>query len=100
MNPDQGVEPTLHATQPDTEPLPLTQTGPSATPLQTLSIRFTGSGSEYFRIWIVNLLLILVTFTLYWPFARARRIAYFQNNTVVGQDPLGFHANPWKMFRG
>ncbi|HSX92750.1 MAG TPA: YjgN family protein [Hydrogenophaga sp.] len=69
-------------------------------PVQTLSIRFTGSGSEYFRIWIVNLLLILVTFTLYWPFARARRIAYFQNNTLVGDDPLGFHANPWKMFRG
>lgn len=68
--------------------------------VQTLPIRFTGSGSEYFRIWIVNLLLILVTFTLYWPFARARRIAYFQNNTLVGDDPLGFHANPWKMFRG
>ena len=67
---------------------------------QTLAIRFTGSGSEYFRIWIVNLLLILVTLTLYLPFARARRMAYFQNNTLVGNDPLGFHADPWKMFRG
>ena len=67
---------------------------------QSLSVRFTGSGSEYFRIWIVNLLLILVTFTLYLPFARARRMAYFQNNTLVGGDPLGFHADPWKMFRG
>lgn len=68
--------------------------------VQTLDIRFTGSGSEYFRIWIVNLLLTLVTVTLYAPFARARRIAYFQNNTLVGGDPLGFHADPWKMFRG
>jgi len=67
---------------------------------QTLDIRFTGSGSEYFRIWIVNLLLILVTLTLYLPFARARRMAYFQNNTLIGGDPLGFHADPWKMFRG
>ncbi len=67
---------------------------------QALSVRFTGSGSEYFRIWIVNLLLILVTLTLYLPFARARRMAYFQNNTLVGGDPLGFHADPWKMFRG
>jgi len=65
-----------------------------------LDIRFTGSGSEYFRIWIVNLLLTLVTFTLYWPFARARRLTYFQNNTLVGHDPLGFHGDPWKMFRG
>jgi uncharacterized membrane protein YjgN (DUF898 family) len=73
---------------------------PSSEQAETLPIRFTGSGSEYFRIWIVNLLLILVTLTLYMPFARARRMAYFQNNTVVGQDPLGFHADPWKMFRG
>lgn len=65
-----------------------------------LDIQFTGSGSEYFRIWIVNLLLTLVTLTLYLPFARARRMAYFQNNTLVGGDPLGFHADPWKMFRG
>jgi uncharacterized membrane protein YjgN (DUF898 family) len=68
--------------------------------IETLNVRFTGSGSEYFRIWIVNLLLTLVTLTLYLPFARARRLAYFQNNTFVGQDPLGFHADPWKMFRG
>jgi uncharacterized membrane protein YjgN (DUF898 family) len=74
--------------------------GAAAPRVQTLSIRFTGSGSEYFRIWIVNLLLTLVTFSLYWPFARARRIAYFQNNTLVGDDPLGFHGDPWKMFRG
>lgn len=73
---------------------------PETARVQTLPIRFTGSGSEYFRIWIVNLLLTLVTFTLYWPFARARRIAYFQNNTLVGEDPLGFHGDPWKMFRG
>ncbi len=74
--------------------------GSAPAPTQTLDIRFTGSGSEYFRIWMVNLLLTLVTFTLYVPFARARRIAYFQNNTLVGGDPLGFHADPWKMFRG
>lgn len=67
---------------------------------RVLDIRFTGSGSEYFRIWIVNLLLTLVTLTLYLPFARARRIKYFQNNTLVGGNPLGFHADPWKMFRG
>lgn len=30
-------------------------------------VAFTGSGSEYFRIWIVNILLTLVTFGLYTP---------------------------------
>ena len=82
----------------DTGPLPAGGPAPAAPAL--LPIRFIGSGSEYFRIWIVNLLLTLVTLTLYWPFARARRMAYFQNNTLIGDDPLGFHADPWKMFRG
>lgn len=72
----------------------------SASSVQAMGLRFTGSGSEYFRIWIVNLLLTLVTLTLYWPFARARRMVYFHQNTLVGSDALGFHADPWKMFRG
>jgi len=65
-----------------------------------MRIRFTGSGSEYFRIWIVNLLLTVVTLTLYLPWARARRLRYFMGNTLVGGQPLGFHGDPRKMFRG
>ena len=68
--------------------------------LRRLGIEFTGSGSEYFRIWIVNLLLILVTVGLYLPFAKARRIRYFYANTHVDGQALGFHGDPWKMFRG
>jgi uncharacterized membrane protein YjgN (DUF898 family) len=65
-----------------------------------LKIEFTGSGSEYFRIWIVNLLLTIVTLSFYRPFAKARRLAYFHGNTLVGGQPLGFHGDPWKMLRG
>ena len=65
-----------------------------------LDIRFTGSGSEYFRIWIVNLLLTLVTLTLYHPWAKVRRLRYFHGNTLVGGQPLDFHGNPLKMLRG
>lgn len=90
MNP---IAPFRH--EPGAQP-PLSTTVPP----RSLPIRFTGSGSEYFRIWIVNLFLIIVTFTLYWPFARARRLAYFQSNTLVDGQPLGFHGNPRKMFRG
>jgi len=74
--------------------------GASTASVHTMGLRFTGSGSEYFRIWIVNLLLTLLTLSLYWPFARARRMVYFHKNTLVGSDALGFHADPWKMFRG
>jgi uncharacterized membrane protein YjgN (DUF898 family) len=65
-----------------------------------LDIRFTGSGSEYFRIWIVNLLLTLVTLGLYYPWAKVRRLRYFYGNTLVGHHPLDFHGDPKTMLRG
>ena len=65
-----------------------------------LPIKFTGSGSEYFRIWIVNLLLTLVTFGIYYPWAKVRRLRYFHANTLVDGEPLGFHADPKKMLKG
>ena len=73
---------------------------PPKTRGHTLPISFTGSGSEYFRIWVVNLLLILVTAGLYYPWAKVRRLRYFYGNTVVGAHPLDFHGDPKRMLRG
>ncbi|MFG6447574.1 YjgN family protein [Roseateles sp. BYS180W] len=73
---------------------------PDSATQRRLEIRFLGSGSEYFRIWIVNLLLTLVTAGLYWPFAKARRLRYFYGNTEVDGHALAFHGDPWRMFRG
>jgi uncharacterized membrane protein YjgN (DUF898 family) len=79
-------------------------TPPAAVPpprrVYRMHIEFTGSGSEYFRIWIVNLLLTLVTVGLYYPFAKVRRLRYFYGNTRLGGDEFDFHGNPWKMLRG
>ena len=72
----------------------------SVATVRRLPIEFTGSGSEYFRIWIVNLLLLLVTLGLYWPWAKVRRQRYFWGNTLVDGDPLGFHGDPKQMFKG
>ena len=69
-------------------------------PERALPVRFTASGSEYFRIWIVNLLLIVVTLGFYLPFAKARRLRYFYANTLIDGQPLAFHGDAWKMFRG
>jgi len=79
------------------DPLPLI---PEAVGEHRLPLSFVGSGSEYFRIWIVNLLLTLVTLGLYYPFAKVRRLRYFHGATEVGGHPLSFHADPWKMLRG
>lgn len=90
-----GVVSTLDTTLPP-------HTGP--TPLDSsfnerLPIRFTGSGREYFRIWLVNLLLTLVTAGLYHPWAKVRRLRYFHANTLVAGQPLAFHGDPKKMLR-
>ena len=69
-------------------------------PPRPLEIKFTGSGSEYFRIWIVNLLLSIVTLSLYRPWAKVRRLKYFYANTLVDGHAFDFHGNPKKMLRG
>ena len=53
-----------------------------------LPIEFTSSGSEYFRIWIVNLLLMFVTFGIYYPWAKVRRLRCFHANTQVGKERM------------
>ncbi len=74
--------------------------GESSAAQTQLPISFTGSGSEYFRIWIVNLLLTFVTLGLYYPWAKVRKLRYFYGNTLVGEHALDFHGDPKKMLRG
>jgi len=68
--------------------------------IHELGIEFTGSGSEYFRIWIVNLLLIIVTLGIYFPWAKVRRLRYFHGNTLVDGQAMDFHGSPIKMLKG
>lgn len=63
-------------------------------------LRFTASGSEYMRIWVFNLLLIIITLGIYYPWAKARRIRYFCNNTELKGHCLDFHGEPHKMLKG
>lgn len=94
-----------HPSQPgalgDAQASPLITDNPGqARPTQRYPVEFTGSGSEYFRIWIVNLLLTLVTFGLYYPWARVRKFRYFYGNTHVAGHALDFHGDPKRMLRG
>ncbi|HET8871060.1 MAG TPA: YjgN family protein, partial [Aquabacterium sp.] len=77
---------------------------PGATDYSAPRIRkpfsFTGSGSEYFRIWIVNLLLTLVTLGVYSAWAKVRRTKYFYHNTVVEGSSFEYHGNPIAILKG
>lgn len=63
-------------------------------------LEFTGSGGEYFRVWIVNVLLSIITLGIYTPWARRRTAQYFYSHTLVAGSPLEFTAQQRKMVVG
>ena len=63
-------------------------------------VEFAGTGGEYFRVWIVNLLLTVVTLGFYTPFARRRTARWFYGHTLVAGSPLEFTAQQKKMVTG
>ena len=54
---------------------------PRPIPVESQRLTFTGSGGEYFKIWIVNLLLTIVTLGIYSAWAKVRRNEYFYRHT-------------------
>ena len=64
------------------------------------SLRFTGSGSEYFKIWIVNILLTIITFGLYYPWAKVRNRRYFYANSTLADRNFEYHATGKQLFIG
>ena len=61
---------------------------------------FSGRGGEYFRIWIVNLLLSIVTLGIYSAWAKVRRLNYFYNNTTVAGASFEYHGKPIAILKG
>ena len=71
---------------------------PSAT--RVVPFEFRGSGSEYFRIWIVNLLLTIVTLGIYSAWAKVRRVRYFYGSTRLDGHAFDYHASPIAILKG
>lgn len=61
---------------------------------------FTGSGREYFRIWIVNLLLTVLTLGIYSAWAKVRRLQYFYRNTRLAGANFDYHGTPMAILKG
>jgi uncharacterized membrane protein YjgN (DUF898 family) len=87
-----------HDFAPDTALLP-DDAVPAAVPAP-LAFGFSGSGSEYFRIWIVNLLLTVATLGIYSAWAKTRRLQYFYRNTHLAGASFDFRGNPAAILRG
>jgi uncharacterized membrane protein YjgN (DUF898 family) len=63
-------------------------------------VAFTGAGSEYFRIWVVNLLLTLATLGIYSAWAKVRKTRYFYQNTRLEGHAFDYHGAPLAILRG
>jgi uncharacterized membrane protein YjgN (DUF898 family) len=61
---------------------------------------FHGSGGEYFRIWIVNLLLTILTLGIYSAWAKVRRNRYIYGNLELAGSRLDYLAKPLVILRG
>lgn len=63
-------------------------------------LSFTGDSNEYFKIWIVNLLLTVVTFGIYAAWAKVRTKRYFYANTRLMGHAFEYLADPTKILVG
>jgi uncharacterized membrane protein YjgN (DUF898 family) len=78
-------------------------TSPSETlaaPLRELSLEFRGDALEYFRIWIVNLCLTLLTLGIFSAWAKVRNKRYLYSHTLLDGTPFQYLGQPLPIFRG
>jgi uncharacterized membrane protein YjgN (DUF898 family) len=74
--------------------------GASAPDRVEIPFEFRGQGGEYFRIWIVNLLLSIVTLGIYSAWAKVRRMRYFYGNTFLEGESFEYHGQPLAILKG
>jgi uncharacterized membrane protein YjgN (DUF898 family) len=69
-------------------------------PVTLERLTFTGTGSEYFRIWIVNLALTIATLGLYSAWAKVRRLQFFYRHTRLAGAGFDYHGDPIAILKG
>ncbi len=62
--------------------------------MSTIPVSFRGTAGSYFRLFISNLLLTIVTLGIYSPWARVRTRRYFMGHTYLGEHNIDFDASP------
>jgi uncharacterized membrane protein YjgN (DUF898 family) len=74
---------------------PVVKPGP-----RRLALKFNGSAGEYFRIWIVNIALTILTLGIYGAWAKVRTRRYFYSNTLLDGQPFDYTAKPGTILIG
>lgn len=66
----------------------------------THPLEFRGSGSEYAKIYFVNLALSIITLGIYSAWAKVRNKRYFHGNTLIDGNSFDYHAQPLQILKG
>lgn len=67
---------------------------------RALPLQFTGTAAEYFRVWIVNVFLTLVTCSIFSAWAKVRKKRYFYSHTVLDGTPFQYLGQPLPILKG
>lgn len=67
---------------------------------KTYPLQFTGTGGEYFGIWIVNITLTLITLGIYSAWAKVRRNRWFYGHTLLDDQAFSYLASPLQILKG
>ncbi len=73
---------------------------PVQAPAEEVPLRFTGQAGEYFRIWIINVLLTVLTLGIYSAWAKVKNKQYFYRNTWLRDSSFEYVANPLAVLKG
>ncbi|RIH81978.1 Inner membrane protein YjgN [Meiothermus luteus] len=82
------------------EPLQGTQAAQPPAGPQTYRLEFRGRAEEFFRIWIVNIVLSVLTLGVYYAWAKVRARRYLYANTYLAGHPFEYLAEPLPILRG
>jgi uncharacterized membrane protein YjgN (DUF898 family) len=69
-------------------------------PVRDHQIQFHGKTKEYFRIWIVNFFLTVLTLGIYSAWAKVRTKKYLYGNTEVAGARFDYHGDPLRILLG
>ena len=81
----------------DSAPVPGDSGTGSDSPVVVHRFEFRGTTGEFFRIWIVNTLLTVVTLGLFSPWAKVRTRRYFHASAFLDGANFDYRANPWSI---
>jgi uncharacterized membrane protein YjgN (DUF898 family) len=77
-----------------------TATAAKPAPNIAVPFEFRATGGEYFRIWIVNLLLTILTLGIYSAWAKVRRLRYLYGSTSLAGSAFEYHGEPLQILKG